>query len=159
MLFCFIKESIGGINFKEDYMYDIKTILNKTEINDLLLDKTRIEFEGQKLRFNSFRLQVFKKELDKNKLECFVCKMKPTHFEIIKGELDTNPHFELVYDNELLSDYVVFSKYYLGGEDKLDNYSVICELCRKKTPINIKPKVIKKQTLFYKFKTYLSNLW
>ena len=114
--------------------YDILEILDRVIMTDPNFKENRdnalLDLDGDKIKFNSLRLQVFKEHGTK----CEYCGIEGKYF--IKERLteqNVRPHLNL-YGVDSKGNNVLLTKYKINKtlpEYNISNYNVSCEICNK----------------------------
>jgi diadenosine tetraphosphate (Ap4A) HIT family hydrolase len=144
-----------------DRIYSIEEVHEAVK-NDLFSDYIkckrnikRVEIDGEEVKANSQRLQLF---FTKG-MKCVVCGAEGKFFIMVKnkskkGTPDPHYHLELI-GKKPDGQYVLMTKDHIiprskGGENKLENYQTMCVICNNEkgdkmediTPEQIAPNVV-----------------
>lgn len=120
--------------FRDKKIYDIKEILSKviySEVNPKGRNKIKLDIDGDLIKMNSLRLNVFKEK----GVKCVSCGIEGQFFAKEKPVENESYHFNLYAVNSdgeevlMTKDHMVAKS--KGGLDHLDNMQTMCTKCNK----------------------------
>ena len=114
-------------------VYNINTVFNT--LGDAILinrGKEKVLFDGELVKANSQRLQVFYTK----GCVCCACGLVATHFALEKHTENEGYHLNL-YGIDAKGKEVLFTKDHIipkskGGKNSLENYQTMCSVCNEK---------------------------
>lgn len=127
--------------------YSVEAVLSK-RVEPYILDaKSMVDFDGDLMRMNSSRYQVF----DIKGLKCSFCNLTGSFFAKEKtGGIKLIYHFNLYAINEfgeevlMTKDHIIAKS--LGGINHIDNYQTACTKCNgKKASLSQEEFLLKRQ--------------
>jgi len=111
-------------------VYSISNVLSKTVPVNTPKNEVRVDFDGDLIKMNSHRYELFKMK----GLKCVTCGIEGVYFAKEKSEKEENYpyHFNLyaLKDGEevlMTKDHIIRKRD--GGADKLENYQTMCSPC------------------------------
>lgn len=112
--------------------YEIKEIFEYLENNNTLPDN--LIYGDNDLKDSIRRVQIIKNLLNRDGELCINCKSEPKYFALGKDKIN-RWHLDL-YGGDMIDDDHMFTIDHIhprskGGENKLDNYQLLCKICNE----------------------------